>query len=125
MVPVCSGLIPDVEVVQEGVVWYNRALIHHRGAIRPICSGLEEAMPMLCRNILDQCGFGTVWDATYNSRSPKHGRVLEPIPDVDSEVFSLYPTISIVSKCNVHRQLTVFPLRRGDGYTPLARIVLG
>ena len=36
-------------VVQEGMVFRNRALRHKRGAIRPVRRVLEQPVPMLCR----------------------------------------------------------------------------
>ena len=47
VVPERARLIGRREVVQERIADGDRALVHKRTAVRPVCPRLEEAMPML------------------------------------------------------------------------------
>jgi hypothetical protein len=93
VVPVASGLIADIEVVQEGVARNDRALVHEGGAVSPSGSCLEESVPMLGNNG-DQFSMfhcEVLYD-TYNGRSLEHAAVVELVDDVDLEVFALSGT---------------------------------
>ena len=47
VLPVCTGLVQCIKLVQEALIWFYGALSNTRSAISPVRLSLEYTMPVL------------------------------------------------------------------------------
>ena len=87
VVPVSTGLVQCIKLVQKAFVWFYGALSNTVSAIGPVRLSLVYAMPVLPS--IQHPSELTLHGDTDHARCSVHCRVVEPVHHVDSEVIAL------------------------------------
>ncbi len=85
-------MVQRIEIVQEALVWYERALGDKGRAVDEIRALLEDTVPMLQRGICVRFFLvhTSIKGRSYDRGAQVHGLVLQFIDDVDRELGTLF-----------------------------------
>ena len=93
MVPVCTGLVGSVKLVQERVAGYDGALCDAGRTVSPCAASLEESVPMLLRSMMSPRKEPRKREMhTDHTSREVHGIVVEVVDNVQAELVTLNST---------------------------------